>query len=184
MPNTPSRKSAANIVIGLVACWFVSPQQLAAQSSSAARRVLVVVSNSSDAECVQRVGGDHVQVEALFAAETGAEPSNYEACDKRARKLLEFRLFVFRADADCPAEGFWRERMTGANPRGQVHRLSLSRLRANDDCEHMIQQATDIHAALASLLPEHAASLDANLKSELQRLHMLRLLPSQYTLRE
>ena len=184
MLKSRSLKAAANIVIGLVACWFASPKELVAQLTPTARRVFVVVANSSDAKCVKRVGGDHVQVEPLFAPETGALPSRYEACDRRVRKLLEFRLLIFRGDTFCPAEGFWRERMTGANPRGKLHRLSQSRPSAVNDCEHMIRQATDIHGALASILPEHKVSLDANLKSELRRLHSLRLHPRQYTLRE
>ncbi len=180
MVNLLKGKTATQIAIGLAACWLLPVTELAAQTP----RVLVVVADAGDADCVKRIGCEHVRVEHLFAPETGAKPSNYEACDKRVSDLLDFRLLVFRGDTYCPAEGFWRERMTGANPRGKVYRLSQLRSSAINDCEHMIQQATDIHGALTSILPKHQATLDANLKSELQRLYLLRLHPYQFALRE
>ena len=184
MLKSPSRKTTAHVAMGLAACWFVGPKELAAQPTSTAPHVLVVVANSSDAKCVKRLGGDHVQVEPLFTSETGALPNSYDACNKRARNLLDFRLLIFRGGMFCAAEGFWRERMTGANPQGKVHRLSQSRLSADNDWEHLIRLAIDIHGALVSILPDRKTSLDANLKSELHRLRSRQFHPSQFTLRE
>jgi ABC-type Zn uptake system ZnuABC Zn-binding protein ZnuA len=169
MFKSSSGKKATSIIIGLAACWFVSPKCLTAQS---APRVLVVVADRSDAECVRRIGGEHVHVELLFASEAGVLPSNYLACDKRVRGLLEFELFVYRSD--CPSEALWRERMAAANPRGKVLRLSQSRCGEAFDSECRIQRASEIHVSLAAILPEHRASLDANLKAELHRLRSAR----------
>ena len=181
MHESPRERAATHIIIiGLAACWLMSRNELAAQS--AAPRVLVVVANASDAECAKRLGCEHIDVELLFAPETGAVPGNYEACDERVRGLLAFSLFVFRADTCCPCEGFWRERMAAANPCGNLHRLSQSRPSAATDHERRVQQASDLHGALVSILPEHRASLDANLKAELHRLRSLRLHPLQLAL--
>lgn len=167
-----SGMTATRILIGLALCWFSIPKEVAAQSAPG---VLIVAADPSDAECVQRIGGEHVHVKHLFAPETGAMPTNYEACDERIRGLLSFRLIILRADAYCPSESFWRERMAAANPEGAVYRVSHGRCRATTGCDRGIQQASDIHGALASILPEHRASLDANLKAELQRLQSERL---------
>lgn len=159
-----------HVAIVMAASWLFSAAELAAQS---APRVLVVVANVSDAECVKRIGGEHVQVEPLFAPEVGAVPNNYAACYERVRGLLDFRLFLFRDESYCPSGRFWRDRMAIANPPGKLHRLSRSR--RGTVTESKIQQANDVHGALASVLPAHRASLDANLAAELDLLHWLRL---------
>lgn len=164
-------QAAARIAISLAACWLLCPTELAAQSSPQA---LVVVAKAVDADFVRRIGRQHVHVEPLFSSQVGALPGNYEACDKRAQSLLGFRLFVVRDDSNCPRERFWRARMTATNPQGKVHRLERPRLAPVSDCEHWIQQATAIHGALSAVLPEHRASLDANLRAELRRLSALR----------
>jgi len=164
--------TATRILIGLASCWFIIPKEAVAQSAPG---VLIVAADPWDAECVKRIGGEHVHVKSLFAPETGAMPSNYEACDERIRGLLCFRLIIFRDDAYCPNECFWRERMAAANPEGAVYQVSHWRCSAAIGCDRRIQQASDIHGALASILPEHRASLDANLKAELRRLQSQRL---------
>ena len=164
MLKSRSGQTATRLLIGLAACWLVSPKELAAQSA-----------DSSDAECMQRIGGEHVHVEVLSAPAAGARPSNYKAFDERVRGLLHFRLFVYRSDTSCPSQCFWRDRMAAANPHGEVHRLWQSRRSAVTDCERRVQQASEMHGALASILPEHGPSLDAKLKAELHRLHSLRL---------
>ena len=171
-------------MIGLAACWFMSSQELVAQSAPTVSRVLVVVTDGSDGACVKRIGAEHVRVEHLFACAAGASASEYEVSDERVRGLVTFKLFVFRDDSYCPSECFWRDRLAAANPQGQVYRLSQSRRFAATDVGHGIQRATDIHRALASILPEHQASLDAKLNAELQRLKSLRLRSLQLALRE
>ena len=184
MPESRSGKSSTCIMIGLAACWFMSSRELAAQSAPTVSRVLVVVTDAADAACVKRIGAEHVRVELLFACATGASASEYEVCDERVRGLVTFELFVSRDDSYCPSECFWRDRMSAANPQGQVYRLSQSRRCAATDFGHGIQRAIDIHRALASVLPEHQESLDAELKAELQRLRTLRLRSRQLALGE
>ena len=171
MLNLWKGRTALQVAIGLTSCWMLCPLDLAAQEAPG---VLVVVTNPSDADQVKRIGRNHVHVELLFAQETGAVASNYTACDKRIRGLLGFRLLVFRDDAS-PGESFWRARMVGANPRGKVHRLAQSRHSVANESEHWIQRAIDIHAALASIVPEHQATLDENLQSEIRHFRSLRL---------
>ncbi|MFO0915798.1 MAG: hypothetical protein U0795_22750 [Pirellulales bacterium] len=158
------------ILISLATCLFASPRQLPAQF---APRALIVVADASDAECVKRIAREHVRVERLIDPESGAWPTNYEACNERARGLLEFRLYLFRADIDCPGERFWRERLSVANPNGELHCLLHSRRGVANDFDHRTQQATDIHRVLIAALPELRESLDANLQGELDRLRRL-----------
>ena len=168
-------------MIGLAACSLATPKELAAQSTS---RALVVVAEERVADCVKRIGGQHVDVKLLFRPEAGAPPSDYEAHNARVRGLLEFRLLVLRAGTCCPNEGLWRERMTAANPRGKVHLMALSRRSAVDDCVSQMQQSTDVHQALVSIDPDLRETLDANLKFEIHRLQSLRLHPPQLAWRE
>lgn len=178
MVRLTSGRIAARIIIGLC-FWLLSSQDLVAHSPV---RVLVVVADAADAACVQRIGREHVQVELLFAPETGVQSSNYQACAKRVRGLLNFQMFVFRSDS--PSQAFWRERMAAANPRGKLHRLTQSRYARADDRVSRMQRASEVHRALAAIMPKRRASLDANLKAELRRLRMLRESPSQLALVE
>lgn len=182
MFNSWKQEATTLIALLLAVCWVVYPKKLAAESGPRVRHVLVVAANESDANCLKRIGREYVSVEGLFAPYVNASTQNYEACNKRVLGLLEFRLFVFRGDNSCPTEGFWRERLTAANPRGQVHRLSRLRCHSDDDCQGRIQQAIDIHGALVAILPEHRTALDANLKSEVLRLHSRGLDPTQFAL--
>ncbi len=180
--RTIGRPAVASLVLGL-AFLAIAPAHCQAASLTSgdskatlcdAARVLVVVANSSDGECVKRIGGDLVHVELLFAPGMGARPSNYEACNERVRGLVQFRLFVFRSETSRPRERFWRERLAAVNPLGELRQLSQSPMSATTNCERRTRQMSEIHQALASILPEHKASLDANLKVELHRLRMLR----------
>ena len=175
MLKSRSGQTAPRIILGLAAFWLVNPKELEAQSAPMSPRVLVVVADSSDAECMKRVGGEYVHVELLLSPEVGAMPRNYQAFDERVRDLRKFRLFVYRSDMYCPSKCFWRDRIAAANPHGVVHRLWGSRRSAVTDYERRAQQASEMHGALATILPEHQASLNAKLKVELQRLNSLRL---------
>ena len=170
MLNSWNRSAAARVVFSLAVCWLINQAEVAAQSTD---RILVVAADESAADCVRRIGCEHVQVEVLFGPEFGAMPASYQACDQRVRDLVAIRLFVFRAD-ECCSSRFWRERMAAANPHGEVHRLPNSICRGEDDCDCRIQQAFEVHRLLAAILPQCQESLDCNLAAELQRLRSLR----------
>ena len=70
--------------------------------------------------------------------------------------------------------------MVTANPEGKVHRLSRPRCDGAADCGGITQQASDIHGALVSILPEHRESLDANLKAELDQLRSRQFSPQRF----
>lgn len=167
MLKPSSEIRAASLLIGLVLSCFLNAQELAAQSPSSA---LVVVADASVADCVQRIGREHVQVRLLISSELTALQNGLHAVERRARSLLEFRLLVTGDDTSCPRKGFWCERITAANPRGKVHHVRRSRHFGVDEREVLMQRATDIHRALASILPDHLAALDANLEFEIRRL--------------
>ena len=142
-------------------------------------QALVVVIDAADQDSVKRIGRQHVRVEVLFAEESEAETGDYAACNKRVQGLLEFRLLL-RGEKQCVTQKFWQERMSAANPKARVHRLSQSR--PATEIEHRIQRAKDIHHALASTFPEKRKHLEANLKSEVNRLESLRRQPRQLAL--
>ena len=181
MLTSPSGIIATRTAAGLLACCFACSKQLPAQSPS---RVLVVVVDASDAKCAKQIGGEHVRVEPLFSPEHDALPSNYDACDRQVRRLTEFCLLISRAET-CPSQSLWRERMVRGNPRGRILSLREPRLCAATTYERRIQQAIDVHGALASVLPHRRASLDANLEAELRLLYLLlRNSSKQLALRE
>jgi len=167
-PNT--RKTVTRVTLGLVACWLiVNASNLAAQSTPP--RALVVVAESADAERVRRIGGEHVVVEVLFTPQTSA--GNYHACEERVRTLLEFRLYIARTESCCPYECLWRERLSAANPRGELHTLSPSRHGTAFNYDRVVQQTSEIHRALTVILPDQRESLKANLQAEIRRLQSL-----------
>ena len=170
MFDSDHRNKVACFMIGLAAFWFVCQKSLLAESDSHPPRILVVVTDPFDAELVKRIGREYVQVESLFALDAGAHPSNYDACNERVLGLLGFRLFVFRND--CPNADFWRERMVKANPHAKVHRMFRPRSDGVAVWHSGAQQASNIHSALVSILPEHRELLDENLKVELDRLRL------------
>ena len=135
------------IGVALVAYAAVSPGNAIAQAPDA----LVVVTHALDEAFVKRIGDKLVQVEVLLAPEADLGSVGYEACNNRVRDLLEFRILIFRGDTDCPLERFWRNRMSAANPKGEVHRLPKARHRTEIECRNSTSERdscrTGIHAA-------------------------------------
>lgn len=183
MHNSRCEEPRTRIIICFAACCLLS-SQLLAQSAGSDSPVLVVVEDTADAACVQRIGGKHVQVMCLFAPESGEHANNYAACNERVRGMLEFGLFIVRGNGYCERKSFWRERLTAANPDGEVFRLSQSRCLAANNCDRWIHQATEIHRALTAKLPQRKDLLDANLKAEIERLYSLRVRAVRFVSRD
>ena len=133
---------------------------------------LVVVMNESDAACVSRIGADHVHVELLFPARLNQ--ANYEHCQQRVRRLLGFRLIASRPHSQCRVERFWYERLTMANPEGNVCRLVPLRSASSTVVESRLWQAFEVHRALTSVFPQHRKSLDEQFQRELRRIARLK----------
>lgn len=176
------RETTVSTLLVLATCLFAGSNEVTAKSTE--ERALIVVANTSDAECVQRIGREHVQVKPLFAPEVGARLTNYAACNLRVRQLVAFRVYLFRADTSCPGEEFWRERLSQANPEGLVRRLSHPRWKAASDDGHRVRQVFEVHRVLTSTLPEYREAFDAQLEAELQRLRWLRQSPPQLAANE
>ncbi len=131
---------------------------------------LVVVLNDEDQDTVKRLGKKHVRVEVLLTTASNTETTSYETCNQRVQRLLDFRLLL-RCDGPCSVREFWQDRMSAANPNAKVHRLS--RARPTTEIESQLQRVNDIHDALVAICPEKQDDLDANLRSEVHRLHSL-----------
>ena len=148
------------------------PKDLPAQSPPA---TFVVVTDVSDGEWVKRIGRHVVRVEVLFPPKHGEIDGNYQTCNARVRKLLNFDVLLVREAMSSPRQLIWRERMTAANPRGKVHSITQSRDSLTAAHDREMQLAIDVHGALVSVLPKQQAVLNANLILELQRLRVLHL---------
>ena len=144
-------------------------------------RVLVVVADARDLDITNRIGGEVVEVEAII---TPHAEGDYALCNARAKRLRNFALYLSRADSSCRWESFWRERLTTANPQGQVRRVLYRQRGTPSGYDLRVLQLTQVHRALVSALPEHEASFNANLTAELQRLQVLRFQSSQFAASE
>ena len=156
-----------------LAC-FALLLSIPAVADAAERRALIVVADSRDLEVTQRIGGNVVEVEAILPTPIEDAAEDYRYCNAQAMRLRHFGLYLFRTDSSCPREGFWRERLAASNGRGRVHQIGNRRQAATDPHGLRVQQATQVHLALVSALPEHKASFDENLMSELRRINALR----------
>ncbi|WP_145058423.1 hypothetical protein [Lignipirellula cremea] len=153
---------------------------LSAQTFEAGSRALVVVVSAQDADLVRQIGGTQVDVRQLCVTESDRKAGGYAACNACALQVRHFTLYLARAEAYSPTEGFWRERLTQTNPHGHVHWIAQDRNAAEQDRLHPGRQATAVHQALVSVLPQHRAYLDGNLQSALIRLRRLRPNAAQF----
>ena len=151
----------------LAAFWFGCPQVMGQDP-----KAVVVVTDSMDADAFRRIGNRLVDVEVLFGKSSGVSTSEYKRCNDRVRELRDFQLLFYREDAECAADRFWRQRLAAANPQGETLRLPVSRLRS--EAEQHAERAKAVHKALLAKFPTERTQLDANLKSELHRLYMLK----------
>lgn len=168
------RSSADQMLIAFLAiCWLSSPQIAVGQAT----RTIVVVTNATDAETVNRIGGSLVEVQAMLVDGIPESVTDCEVCNDRVKRLREFHCLFYREGVECCIKRFWRERLTAANPGGRTHRLAASRVKP--PFELRAERAKVIHDALLAKLPNQREQLDANLKSELYRLQLLRIPPLQ-----
>lgn len=143
------------------ACLVGIPQLMAAGP-----KAVVIVTDASDADTFRRIGSQLIDVEVLLQKKVGID---YEVCNRRVRELRDFRYLFYREDVECSADRFWRQRLAAANPKGETLRLTTSRVRS--DIERSVDRAIAVHKLLSEKFPEQRNQLNANLNSELQRLH-------------
>ncbi len=136
---------------------------------------LVLAENQSDAAVARRIGGGQVQVEHLDVASRD-NLREFHMQNARILQLVNFKLVLFRCDGECLSARFWRDRLEAANPRGATWRLPQAKSGKMHPCERMWQRAVSVHRALVSTMPQGRAEFDANLQTELQRIHRLKSL--------
>lgn len=158
-------------IVLVAACWFGNPLGVMAEVP----RMVVVVTDASDADAFRRIGNGLIDVEVLLRKDTGIE---YELCNDRVKELRDFQFLFYREDVECSADRFWRQRLVAANRGGETLRLSQSRV--SSDVERRVERAKAVHKALLAKFPKQRKQIDANFKSELQRLHLIQLPTLQF----
>lgn len=140
--------------------------QPVAQQSAATLQVTVSI--LPQRTFVERIGGEHVEVNVMVLP--GESPATYEPSPAQLRALSEADAYV---SIGVPFERAWLDRIASANTEMMIVDTTegIERIGGSENpdphiwlCPSLVKvQARTIHEALVSLDPEHAEDYTANL---------------------
>ena len=126
---------------------------------------VVVVSVLPQAYFVERIAGDLVDVEVMIPP--GASPATYEPTMEQMRAASDASVYVKVGHPGFPFERAWLDRLVGGRTRVVDGSAGVARLEGDPHVwvapANVRTMAANIERALAEVVPEHRATLEANL---------------------